>query len=239
MKKLSIISLGWLGSEVYKNFCDKFLCSGSYNHSPKEIENEYFFDINQEQIPCEVLKADIIFFNIPPSKIENMESLKLFFQKIRLKRIVLISSTSVYEQEGVNTESTQLFPEGTRAQKQFQIENLLRDNAQDYLIIRCAGLYGKQRHPGYYLSGKQDKPGGLDPINLVGLKDLINLFNKVLESSAQKIINAVNTNHPIKSSYYKKFCSQEKLEPPSFKMELSSNIVETQFIDYKINSNLP
>jgi len=240
MKKLSIISLGWLGAEVYKKFSKKFLCSGSYNSSSKQIENEYFFDINKRDYPLEVDEADIIFFNIPPSKIENLKSLGLFFERIKSKRVILISSTSVYEQEGINTEATPIRAKGARAQKQFEIESLLQEYVKDFLIIRCGGLYGKERHPGYFLSGRKDISGGLDPINLVGIDDLISLFDKVLDSSSEKIINAVNTNHPRKSDYYKSFCIDQSLEVPSFKMELSSNkIIETQFKDYKIASQLP
>ena len=126
MKKLSIISLGWLGVEVYKNFSKKFMCTGSYNHSSKQIQNEYYFDINKGDYPLEVDEADIIFFNIPPSKIENLKNVQLFFEKIKSKRVVLISSTSVYEQEGISTEATLIQAKGARAQKQFEIENLLQ-----------------------------------------------------------------------------------------------------------------
>ncbi len=241
-RKLSIISLGWMGTKVYSHFENMYICSGSFNSKSKGVIDEFFFDINNfDKLPESLKLADIVFFNIPPSRVIDLKSLNNLFEKLLGKRVILVSSTSVYEGSGTFDEGSQLNPISDRAKKQIDIENALKSIHDDYLILRCAGLYGEDRHPGYFLSGKENVSGQYLKINLIGINDILKIMENVLDKSEVKLLNLVNSNHPIKKEYYNNFCKRFQLKKISFNDDLnvSSKVIETKYDQFKINSKLP
>lgn len=239
--KLSIISLGWLGLDVYKNFEQKFDCTGSYFSSKKDVANQFKFDVNSfKNLPSEIKNADLIFFNLPPSSITNLDKLRELVSLINEKRVILISSTSVYEQETLVNESSKILKISNRAKKQAEIEDIVTHELNNLLILRCAGLYSEDRHPGYYLSGKKDISGAKSPVNLVSKKDILDVLDKVLIESEYNLINLVNSNHPTKDDYYNSFCKRMNLDPIEFVSGQETNkTVGTMYPQFKIDSDLP
>lgn len=240
-QKISIVALGWLGSAVYDHFSEKWDCSGSYYSAKKGREDEYQFDINNHnELPIEILNADIVFINLPPSKIEDIVRFRSFVNQIKGKRVILISSTSVYEQSGHVDESSDILRESSRATKQVNIEDIIKSEVENHLILRCAGLYSDDRHPGYYLSGKTNISGADSPVNLVSKEDIIRVLTRVLLKCEQKIINLVNTNHPKKNQYYNEFCKKRNLDKIEFNNEEGTQkIVGTKYPQFIIESQLP
>lgn len=240
-QKISIISLGWLGLAVYENFQNVFQCFGSYHNTPKDLEHEFYFDVNEfKALPSQIENSDIVFFNVPPSKIIDLNSLRALFECLKDKRVVLISSTSVYEQNELVDESSLILKNSARAIKQVEIEEILIDKVQDSLILRCAGLYSDDRHPGYFLSGKENIAGPSHSVNLVSKKDILTVLEKVMISSKYKIINLVNTHHPTKKEYYNTFCKNNNLAKVKFEDDSSvSKIVSTRYSEFIIDSKLP
>jgi hypothetical protein len=240
-QKLSIVALGWLGSTVYDHFSEELDCSGSYHSKIKNYKNEYQFDINNyKELPLELLSADIVLINLPPSKIEDLIGFKQFVSKIKDKRVILISSTSVYEQSGYVDEASDLLRRSSRATRQLHIEDIVISEVTNHMILRCAGLYSKDRHPGYYLSGKTNISGANNSINLVSKEDIISILDTVLLESEQKIINLVNINHPKKDEYYNEFCRKRDLDRVEFNHERTADkIVGTKYPQFKIESPLP
>lgn len=238
-KKIVILSLGWLGLSLYRKLSTDYQVAGAYHTSPKDVDQQFQFDINLEGDYREINEADIIFFNIPPSKINSLEVFESFLKKYSRQRIVFISSTSVYGMQGVVDESTKELPESENGKFLLECEQLLMNRSS--VIIRPAGLYGGERHPGKMLSGKIRGIGSKDVINLIDRDNLVSIIEETIENSDNKIINAVNANHPLKKDFYLDYCQKMKLVPPQFEVDeqnTSFKQVDTMISKYKITTDL-
>lgn len=241
MKKVSILSLGWLGTAIYKRLSQKgFELSGSFNSTPKELANEFKFDINTNELSNFILQSDIVIFNIPPSKIVDDAQLIRFIKKIAHKKLIFISSTSVYGHQGSVNEKTKPIPETINGKRLLKWEQAIQEQVAHYQIIRSAGQFGPGRHPGKSLSGRTDLSGGNQFINLISQVDLLDIIDLSLQDTNSKIINAVNTHHPLKKDYYQGYCELHKLVIPHFSEEqnLNSKKVNTIYKDFEMNSDL-
>lgn len=242
MKNLTIISLGWLGMKLYNELSnsDTYSVTGSYNLSKKEIENEYHFDINfDSELPSKIQDADIIFFNLPPSKIDSPEIMKKFLNKIQDKELIFISSTSVYGQEGTFDENDLPVPTTKNGKFLLDIEEYIVSNFKNFNIIRPGGLYGENRHPARYLSGKDVSYSYKEVVNLISDNDLLKIIKQSMKVN-RKTINAVNSNHPSKRECYTKSAEVLGINPPNFsdKEDSIRRIINTRHEDFKVTTPL-
>lgn len=244
-KSLTIVSLGWLGLKLYRHIIKNSTynfhkVSGSYCHTPKNIEDEYRFDINvMKELPSEVLNSDIIFFNLPPSRIDSIQVVEEFLNRVKDKKVIFISSTSVYGQEGDLDESTIPRPKTKNGIFLLEIENYIKKNIEDYIIIRPGGLYDNARHPIYHLSNKETNMGTEEVINLISGKDLIDIIMKSMDRK-NITINAINENHPNKRKFYQELSTRLSIAPPKFCSNHSGvkRIIKTTHSDFRVKSNL-
>ena len=237
--KITIIALGWLGNKLYKYWKEKgHQVSGSYFSSRK---GDFYFDIGENKIPQEIESAQVIFFNLTPSGIGSLKNLESFLGKVSNKKFIFISSTSVYGPQGIVDELTQPLPDTQSGQFLLECEKLVKIFCPNHLIIRPAGLYGEDRHPGKYLSGSENILNPDHPVNLVGADDLIKLIDNSFEQKEINLLNAVNSHHPSKKEYYQGYCKRKGLIIPNFKNESdpSFKIVKTKHLDFEIFSPLP
>ena len=214
--------------------------SGSYHSSPKKLSHEYKFDINADAVPGDISNADIVLLNLPPSKITSEEHFDSFLNQLSHKEIIFISSTSVYGNQGDVDETTLPLPETENGKRLLNWEQKIQNLFKRYQIIRSAGQYGGERHPGKFLSGREDIQGGMDIINLISQKDLIDIIIKAMGLKESSIINAVNTHHPVKKDFYTKYCIHNHLPLPHFKTEVSTNSkkITTKYKEFEISTNL-
>ncbi len=242
MKKITIISLGWLGIKLYKELLntEAYHVSGSYHSDKKNIEDEFQYDINESsELPKKIKDADVVFFNLPPSKIHNIKKLKSFLDEIQDKELIFISSTSVYGQEGTYNEDDLPVPESKNGKFLVDIEKYITDKFKKYNIIRPGGLYGEDRHPAKYLSGKDVSYSQKEVVNLISDRDLLKII-KMSMTVNNKIINAVNSNHPSKRECYRKSAEKLGISPPNFsdKKDAIKRIINTKYEDFKISTSL-
>ena len=118
-----------------------------------------------------------------------------------------MSTTSVYDDDEIFrniTEETPENPETESGKQMLEAEKLLFTNTNfQTTSIRFGGLYGEDRHPVYYLSGKSGIANPEGPINLIGLKDCIGSIEKIIEKEAwNEVFNVVNPEHPSRKDYY-------------------------------------
>lgn len=239
-KTIGIISLGWLGLSLYEFLNNKnFKTIGTYHSSKKNVDYQIKYDFNHQDIPKELLDLETIFFNLPPSSINSLKNFTHFIQQLNHQKLIFISSTSVYGDQGNVDERTVLKANSKNGEFLSECETIITNHLKDFSIIRPGGLYGKDRHPGKYLSGKKDISGGNHPINLTGLDDLLEVIQKVLNNPVP-ILNAVNTNHPAKKEYYQSYCQKMGLDLPSFcDDENQSKIVSSIYSNYSFDTQLP
>ena len=241
--KITIISLGWLGLSLYTALKKKsqIYVSGCYHSQKKEVENQYHFDINSyNELPNQIKDSDIIFLNLPPSKVHSKKEFKDFLSLVKSKKLIFISSTSVYGQEGLLHEDDPPSPKSDNGKLLLDVEGYIQENFKSYTIIRPGGLYGTNRHPSRYLSGKEREISFHDVVNLISDNDLISIIEKVISDKENKIINAINKSHPPKHEYYRTMAIKMGLAPPQFNdnNKKTTRIIKTKHKEFEISSDL-
>lgn len=240
---IGIIGCGWLGFPLAISLIkDGHQVYGSTTSEEKlkilEKEQIIPFQITfeEDQIQGDILnfleKIDYLIVNVPPklrsdSSKNYVKKIQLLHQEVKkseLKKIIFISSTSVYgDIEGDVTENT--IPQPTTASgKQLLASEKIFKNDPDVqtTIIRFGGLIGSDRHPINKLSKRQNLSAGNHPINLIHLNDCIRIITAVLVNSWwNEVINGVYPEHPSKQKYYTLEAEKRGLQKPDYKVDNS------------------
>jgi nucleoside-diphosphate-sugar epimerase len=160
--------------------------------------------LNYPDSPDFILDSDIIILNIPPFDLQ-LEWFKSWKWRERSK-LIFISSTSVYPT-----------PNSSSAEILKVQEEWIKSTFPIYSILRFGGLYSDSFHPGRYLSGKQNLPGRLWPVNLVHLKDAVGFTKVVIDRGLySRTFQVICNEHPTREKYYTDFCLKEGLPIPQF-----------------------
>lgn len=222
IEKIAVLGCGWLGlplaAELKK---DGFFVKGSTTKVSKLKEvaahhiDPYLVQIDPEIVGDDVhlfLDVDLLIINIPPGR--NSDTASFYQQKMQnladairtsaIKKIIFISSTSVYPEvnasvnENSDTDNSESGLRMLNAEKTFQkLQNI------STTIIRMAGLIGPERHPGRFFGGKKAIPNGLAPVNLIHLDDCIGIIKHVIQHKIwDETINGSAPSHPTKMDFY-------------------------------------
>jgi hypothetical protein len=220
-KVVGVIGAGKLGEILLSKLSNGF---GTRTNHPDYIK----FNINTDTM-TELPDAEIFVICIPPSKYE-FDSVKLFIESASDKRIIFISSTSVY---GTNTgmvdENSERTPITDSAKKLVQIENLILKTNQG-IVIRPSGLYSQDSHPGKFLSGKINIKNPHAPVNLVSRGHVADVAIELMVREDIRSINLANINHPSKEEYYTDYCMRFALDLPTFEASNGSTHKEINSI---------
>ena len=140
-----------------------------------------------------------------------------------LKRIIFISSTSVYAEQNVEVDEETL-PQSDEPSGKLHIavEQALMKLQVPLAILRCGGLIGPGRHPGRFFAGKYDIPNGMAPVNLIHLADVLGVIQMVIEEQLDGVINVVAPDHPSRAAFYTQAARDGGYELPQFIQELRS-----------------
>ncbi|GAB3508848.1 Rossmann-fold NAD(P)-binding domain-containing protein [Emticicia fontis] len=236
MKTISIIGCGWLGLPLGKYLSEKnYLVKGSTTHTDKlEILEEngiepYLLKLNP-QLECEYvdnfLDSEILIINIPPkisiqktdAHVEQMANLLKSVENSPIRKIIYISSTSVYpELNREVVEDDVLTPEASASPTMVKAENLLKDFSNEVTILRSAGLMGYERIPAKYFAGWKGLTTGDIPVNYIHRDDVIRIIETVIEKDIWgDTFNIVSPIHPIRKEIYARNCEELGFEMPEF-----------------------
>ncbi len=238
MTKISILGCGWLGLPLAKALTENgFSVNGSTTSSEKITGLEqagitpFLIEIGENSINGDVDQfldqSQVLIINIPPklrgnstenfvSKIQNILP---FIEKSGIKKVLFVSSTSVYSDEDkVVTEETIPNPDTESGKQLLDCEKLLYENSHfETTILRFGGLISEDRHPIYFLAGRSNIENPNAPINLIHQEDCIGIILKIIESNCwQETFNAVAPFHPNREEYYSQKAKEYNLEPPIF-----------------------
>ena len=235
LNKIAIMGLGWLGLPLALELNKKgYKLSGSTTRSERLMElldsglSVRILELMQNSVKGNFKKfvtdIDVLIICIPPNSDSD------YLQKIQQitkhtssnLKVIYISSTSVYgNPDGVVKENSPTFPERSSGKWILSVEEALRAYYKSNLtILRMAGLFGPERHPGRFLSGKNelDRPKG--KINLIHLNDCIQLIQLVIEQKRfGHVINGCADVHPDRQSFYQKAAHELSLPIPTFNDE--------------------
>lgn len=236
MKTISIIGCGWLGLPLGAYLSEKnYLVKGSTTHVDKlaileENGIEPFLLKLNPQLKCEYvdnfLDSDILIINIPPrisvqktdAHVEQIANLIAAVKKSPIKKIIYISSTSVYpELNREVVEEDVATPENSASPTMVKAENLLKNFAADVTILRSAGLMGYDRIPAKYFAGWKGLTTGNIPVNYIHRDDVIRIIETVIEKEIWgDTFNIVSPIHPIRKEIYTRNCEELGFEMPEF-----------------------
>lgn len=183
-------------------------------------------------------EVDFLIISIPPGLRRNTGSdyvLKMthLLEQIEMssiKKVILISSSSVYaDEQGIVTENIHPQPSSLSGKQLLQVEQLFVNKPLlSTSIVRFGGLYGGSRQPVRYLAGRKNLNGGKAPVNLIHRNDCIGILVEIIKQDKFGIIfNAVNPHHPLKEQYYINKAIALHLDPPSFSEENNDEIYKT------------
>jgi hypothetical protein len=207
--KISIIGLGRFGEALgtlLKN--DGHEINGTTRTEVKlsHLQEKHFNPsiLVYPDCPSFSLESDIIILNIPPFA-DQLEWFKSWSWSTDSK-IIFISSTSTYPA-----------PNSSSSEVLLSEEEWIKSTFPIFSILRFGGLYSDSFHPGKYLSGKQNLPGRLWPVNLVHLKDAVGFTKKVIDKNLYcKTFHVICNEHPTREEYYSKYCQIHGLPLPHF-----------------------
>lgn len=238
MKKISILGCGWLGMPLAKQLIQKgYSIKGSTTTETKlellqyEGITPFLISLKANDIPrindAFLENSEILIINIPPGLrgnseenfVSKMEKFIPFIEKSSIKKVLFVSSTSVYADENqVATEETIPNPETENGKQLLVVENLLLNNSNfQTTILRFGGLIGEDRHPVKFLAGRNNVENPDAPINLIHQQDCIEIILKIIKKEVwNTVFNAVAPFHPSRKKYYTKKAEELNLVPPQF-----------------------
>jgi nucleoside-diphosphate-sugar epimerase len=243
MKKrgqISVLGCGWLGLELSQALIEEgFTIKGSTTSKEKlevlkhKAVYPYLIQLNENGVLGDISDflegSDLIIINVPPglrrnphkNHVQEIAQLIPYIEQQKVPRVIFVSSTSVFE-DGIDFPEIKndTAPDATAisAKQLINVENILRSQSSfSCQIIRPAGLFAADRHPGKYLAGKTGLKNPEAPINLVHRQDLIQCLLKLIDSSHLSVtVNAAYPDHPSRVHYYTNYCQTQQLSPPVF-----------------------
>lgn len=169
--------------------------------------------------------ADVLVVTVPPRGGEAAYA-RLLEQLIDhiitgdIQKVVFVSSTSVYPDlnRTVSEVDAQMIVSRHSGVCLLAMEDLFRgQEAFATTILRFGGLYGPGRHPGKFLAGKTDIPGGENPVNMIHQTDCIGIISTIIEQNAFGYTwNAVAPGHPARKEFYARAATVGKFALPTW-----------------------
>lgn len=255
MTQISILGCGWLGLPLAKKLIEKGHSVNGSTTSENKLSilesvaiNPFLVELESEGVSESIndflANSEILIIDIPPKLrgnntdtsnssrkifVEKIQTLIPFIEKSTVKKVLFVSSTSVYgDENSIITEETNPNPETESGKQLLLSEAILQDNQNfETTILRFGGLIGEDRHPVKFLAGKENLENPDAPVNLIHQNDCIGIIEEIINQSKwNETFNAVAPFHPIREEYYTQKAKEQNLILPKFSTE-KSNIKKT------------
>jgi len=230
-KSISILGCGWLGFPLaVKLIAQGWEVKGStttQDKLPVLRENNidpYLVQLcNDLSSSAGFFNSDILLINVPPSLkkqkpeayLTHMLALLKQVEASPIKRVIFISSTSVYPDTNSEITDTGIVDFQSALYQSEQIFN--QSTIFKTTIIRFAGLVGPGRNPSRFFAGKTNIPNGKAPVNLIHLDDCISIIEAVLNHQRfYGTYHAAAPTHPSRSEFYTQASQAAGLPLPGF-----------------------
>ena len=246
---VGIIGCGWLGKALAVTLLDKGISVLATSSTLDNVEalNKQGINALQLTLPTDnkqllqydiFLQQSLVIAITPKFKQGQTDYANKIAQLVNaaqqkgiVKRIVLLSSTAVYQGlcGNVNEDSV-LNLTNPKAQILNTAEQTVLNFSNQSSVIRLAGLVGPERHPGKFLlpnKGRTNKTltNPMAPVNLIHQQDAVGLILALLQAdSAQGVFNGVSDTHVNKQHYYQVAAKALSLQAPIFLPDNSNEI---------------
>jgi len=243
--KISILGCGWLGKPLAISLIKQgFAVKGSTTSEVKLSEFQELgitpflisLDYLTHNIPA-FLDSEILIVALPSKDIEGFKNVICHIEKSAVKKVIFISSTSVYgNSEEVVTETSETLPSALTT-----IEMLFKNSSHfETTIIRFAGLFGYNRKPGNFFKDGRKIPNPEGFVNMIHQDDCIQLIEKIIEKNAwNQIFNGCADTHPTRKEFYTKCTLDIGLKSPEFEevgqisQKVISNKKSKEYLDFE------
>ncbi|AIJ06770.1 MULTISPECIES: SDR family oxidoreductase [Edwardsiella] len=242
MQRVAIVGLGWLGMPLALSLMARGYQVVGSKTTPDGVEAARMSGVEcyplrlAPQLECDdedlaqLLSVDALVITLPAS-CGNDEGMG-YRQSVRqlvdsalaygVARIIFLSSTSVYgAARGEVNEDSPLQPNTLAGQALTDLERWLHDLPNTSVdVLRLAGLVGEGRHPGRFLAGKTDLPGGNVGVNLLHRDDAIAAIMLLLaQPQGGHVYNLCAPQHPARRAFYPPLARALGLTPPAFRSD--------------------
>lgn len=223
MKKVAIIGCGWLGMPLAEKLLKEGFEVLGFARRPEVLDELHSRQIPVISRPFSFEGIDIVISTITPPKTAADEAIHHEIAQAAsaadVAQLIYTSSISVYPDEPREVEEKDAIEDHPIR----LLEKIYSNTFTNSTILRLGGLYGGERHPAKYLSGRSDLPKPLAAINLVSREKVIFTMEKVIQKEiTAHIINVVDEEHPSRKDYYTSVCAQLGLIPPHFSTDEST-----------------
>jgi len=235
-KRIAILGLGWLGLPLAKQLHEKGCkITGSTTSSEKLMQ------LLQSRLAVRIIKVtknniqgnwknfiqdiDTLIINIPPAKKDKAnENYEFQLKQIADRcdsslKVIFVSSTSVYGNNSlIASEDSPTRPSKTSGNQVLAAERIIQAHfGSNAAIVRFAGLFGPDRHPGRFLKANTALVNPNGKINLIHLEDCIALITAIIEKDAYgEIYNGCSDEHPTRADFYTKAAYALIMEAPVY-----------------------
>jgi nucleoside-diphosphate-sugar epimerase len=243
MYKISILGCGWLGFPLAKSLLQNgYKICGSTTSVEKisKLKNAgitpFIIRLSENEIEGEInsfLKnSEVLLIDIPPKLrgdssenfVEKIQNLVPYIEKSSVKKVIFVSSTSVYSDDNsIITEETKPQSDTESGKQLLEVEQILQNNTNfQTVILRFGGLIGDDRHPIKFLAGRTNIENPDGAINLIHQIDCIGIIEEILRQmqndklKRNEIFNAVAPFHPTRKDYYTTKAKEQNLSLPQF-----------------------
>lgn len=242
MQKIALVGFGWLGLPLAKKLKkDGFEICGTTTSQSKleDLERNEFNpkllnlngEINEQEFKEFFSTVSICILTIPPSKTlfqsYQNQCLKLTSLFPNTCKFIFTSSTSVYS-DNINLaiENSKILSDYNYTSQLFLTEKALQKTLGNNLnILRLAGLFGDNRNPAKFLSGKKDIKNPLAKVNLVHQKDVISFISAIIKQDVWgETFNVCASIHPTRKEFYTWKCERDQLVIPEFETVDNANL---------------
>jgi nucleoside-diphosphate-sugar epimerase len=209
-QSISILGIGWLGMPLAKHFIEKGNAVKGSTTSQEKIQELEALGIEAYQINlnnlndtiAQFLDSDILISAIPFKDVVAFQKFSLEVEKSRVKKVIFISSTSVYEA------TNQIISEKTlHARTDLAIiEDFFRKNTNfDTTVVRFSGLIGYNRKPGNFFPEGKIIPNPNGFVNMIHQDDCVQIIARIIEKDIwNETFNACADTHPTRREFYTK-----------------------------------
>ena len=280
--KISILGIGWLGFPLAKKLIEIGYDVNGSTTSESKIEvlktnniQPFQIELSEDEINGNIEEfladSETLIINIPPKLrsnpkenfVEKIKHLITQIEKSTVKKVLFVSSTSVYPDVFPIVEIDENSvpnPDSESGKQLLQTEKLLLSNNNfQTTILRFGGLIGEDRHPIKFLAGKSNVENPDAPINLIHQEDCIGIIIEMLNqvqhdkglrqaqsdnSLKNNVFNVVAPQHPTRKVYYIQKAIENNLSLPEFDNSkesvgkwISSKKIE-EILKYKFNKEV-
>lgn len=257
-QKISILSCGWLGKPLAIALQQRGYAVKGARTSAEGVKELQEAGIDGHivvlrdglpQAPETFWDADVLVINVPPrnrergvqAHIEEIKGLREKLEATGIKKVLFVSSTSVYaDVDGIVTETDMGMPEAPNGAALREVEQLLLQSpAFRTTVLRFGGLIGYDRVPTAAVLQSQRRNNDA-PMNVIHRDDCVAIICQLIEKEIWgEIFNACAGGHPTRYQYYSLAAKAFGLELPEKKPygQQSAKIVSSeklkQWLGYK------